>query len=141
MTDNVPAILICTNTAKTNANRTWDAIGRGPNTFSVPLVAGNDANATHETEPTHWLALDMDATTERAVTWLGITQGNLPAPNGVWGEDGVISAQDAMAACMNGNVHVHSWGGGDSNNTTERDQWKAGILTGRNLKLRPDEPI
>jgi hypothetical protein len=134
----VPAILICTDAVKTDANLVWNATGRGPSTFSVPLVA-DDENATHETPATHWLAQDMSATAALAVTWLGMTNGDLPQISGVWGVDGVISAQDAMAACMGGNLQVYSAGGLIEGNAAI--EWRNAILAGRGLIIRPDEPI
>jgi hypothetical protein len=134
----VPAILICTDAVKTDANLVWNATGRGPNTFSVPLVA-DDENATYETPATHWLAQDMSATAALAVTWLGMTNGDLPQISGVWGVDGVISAQDAMAACMGGNLQVYSAGGLIEGNAAI--EWRNAILAGRGLIIRPDEPI
>lgn len=134
----VPAILICTDATKADCNRVFDATGRGPATFSVPLVALDDDGATWETPATHWLAQDMSATAELAVTWLAMTDGDLPQIGGVWGENGVISAQDAMAACSGGNLAVYSAGG-----LVEEQQaieWRNAILAGRNLKLRPNEP-
>lgn len=135
----VPAILICTDAVKTDCNLVWNATGRGPNTFSVPLVAADDETATYETAPTHWLAQDMSATAELAVTWLAMCDGDLPQITGVWGEEGVISAQDAMAACGGGNLQVYSAGGLIEGNAAI--EWRNAILAGRNLKLRPDEPI
>lgn len=136
---NVPTILICAHAVKTDCNLVWDATGRGPNTFSVPLVAADDDEADHTTTPTHWLAQDMSATDTLAVTWLAMTEGDLPQINGVWGEEGVISAPDAMAACGNGNLQVYSAGGLVEGNAAI--EWRNAILAGRNLKLRPDEPI
>lgn len=135
----VPAILICAHAVKADCNLVWDATGRGPNTFSVPLVAADDTEADHTTTPTHWLAQDMSATADLAVIWLAVTDGDLPQINVVWGVDGVISAEDAMAACGGGNLQVYSAGGlVDGNAAVE---WRNAILDGRNLKLRPDEPI
>lgn len=135
----VPAILICADAVKVNANLVWEATGRGPNTFSVPLVAADDENADHTTTPTHWLAQDMSATAELAVTWLATTNGDLPQISGVWGVDGVISAEDAMAACGGGNLQVYSAGGLIEGNAAI--EWRDAILAGRNLRIRPDEPI
>lgn len=67
------------------------------------------------------------------------TNGDLPQISGVWGVDGVISAEDAMAACGGGNLQVYSAGGLVEGNAAI--EWRDAILAGRNLKLRPDEPI
>ena len=135
----VPAILICAHAVKADCNLVWDATGRGPSTFSVPLVAADDDEADYTTTPTHWLAQDMSATAELAVSWLGTTNGDLPQISGVSGVDDVISAEDAMAACGGGNLQVYSAGGLVEGNAAV--EWRNAILAGRNLKLRPDEPI
>lgn len=134
-----PTIIITTDAAKVDVNRVFDATGRGPATCSVPLVAADDETATYETPATHWFGQDMSATDDLAITWLAMTEGDLPQINGVWGEDGVISAQDAMAACGSGNLQVYSAGGLVEGNAAI--EWRNAILAGRNLKLRPDEPI
>jgi len=134
-----PTIIITTDAAKVDVNRVFDATGRGPATCSVPLVAADDETATYETPATHWFGQDMSATDDLAITWLAMTQGDLPLISGTWGEDGVISAQDAQAACMNGNLWIFSAGGIQT--TQERDNWRDSVIAGMGLKRRPDEPI
>lgn len=135
----VPAILICTNAVKDDCNRVFDATGRGPTTFSRAMVAADDDTATYLSTPTHWLAQDMSATDDSTITWLAMTDGDLPQISGVWGEGGVISAADAMAACGGGNLNVYSAGG--LLDETAVLAWRNSVIAGAGLKFRPDEPI
>jgi len=135
---NVPAILICADAKHTDCNRTFDAIGRGPNTFSVALVAASDDSATYQSPATHWLGQDMSATDELTSIWLAMTNGEMPAITGSWGEDGIISEVDAVAACTSGNLQVYSAGG--LIDSAAAMAWRNAVLEGAGLKLRPDEP-
>lgn len=139
---NVPAILVIKDSKKANANLVFDAMGRGPATFSVPLVAADDDDADHTTTPTHWLAQDMSATDTLTTVWLAMTDGDLPQIGGVWGENGVISAQDAMDAMGGGKFQVYSAGGLDVDaNPNAATDWRESVLAGANLKRRPDAPL
>lgn len=135
----VPAILICTNAVKDDCNRVFDATGRGPATFSCAMVAADDDTATYLSTPTHWLAQDMSATDDLTITWLAMTDGDLPQISGVWGEGGVISAAAAMAACGGGNLNVYSAGGLPDEAAVLA--WRDSVIAGAGLKFRPDEPV
>ncbi len=132
-----PTICICTAAAKTDLNRVWDAMGQGPNTFSVALCA-DDPGATWETPPTHYLMQDMGAQQTDVDIWTAMAQNNdLPPISGVWGEDGVITAAEAQTAISSGNLFVFPAYGLQT--YQDRDNWKAGVLSGTSLIFVPDE--
>lgn len=81
-----------------NINLVLEAMGRGPNNLSRP--ATTNPSPTCETPPTHLYMSDQGVTGEFAAILLGFANGDLPPlPEGtVWGEDGIISAADALAA-------------------------------------------
>lgn len=133
---NLPRIAIVTAAAYTDVNRICQAMGLGTAYFTRKLCA-IDENATFETPPTHWMVQDMSAQSSEQDMWQGMAQeADLPPISGVWGEDGVISAQDAQAALAFGNLKVDTTAGED--NPTA---WRDGILLGRGLMFVPDEPI
>ena len=84
--------------AVTNINLVLEAMGRGPNSLS--RKATTNPAPTWETAATHKYMSDQGVTGEFAAILLGFANGDLPPlPEGtVWGEDGVISAADALAA-------------------------------------------
>lgn len=134
-----PTICICTAAARTNINLIWEAMGRGPGTFSRKLCAV-DPNATYEEPATHYLMQDMSATDENVAIWSAMAENNdLPPITGTWGEDGVISSQDAQAAISSGNLFVFPAYGLDGEQS-ELD-WRNGVLAGMGLQFVPDEPI
>jgi len=57
----------------------------------------------------------------------------------VRGVDGVMGAGEGVGACGGGNLQVYAAGGLVEGNAAV--EWRNAILDGRNLKLRPDEPI
>ena len=130
----LPSICIITAASKDNANLVWAAMGRGPNTFTRKLC--EDANATSDTPPTHYLMADSSSEASDVAAWQAMANGDLPpVPEGtVWGEDGVISAADAMAATSASNLQVYSASG----DVTPVDHMN-GILLGRSLYVVPDE--
>lgn len=133
---NLPRIAIVTAAAYTDVNRICQAMGLGTAYFTRKLCA-IDENATHETPATHYMVQDMSAQSSEQDMWQGMAQeADLPPISGVWGEDGVISAQDAQAALAFGNLKVDTTAG--ENNPTA---WRDGILIGRGLMFVPDEPI
>lgn len=138
---NLPTICIVTAAARVDLNRVWDAMGRGPATFSIALCE-IDPEATWETPATHYGMQDMGAQKSDVDSWLAMASDNdLPSlPAGVvWGENGVISAQDAQAAISPGNLLVFPAGG--LANDQERNAWRDGVYLGLDLQLVPYEPI
>jgi hypothetical protein len=133
---NLPRIAIVTAAAYTDVNRICQAMGLGTAYFTRKLCA-IDENATHETPATHYMVQDMSAQDVEAPVWQGMAQeADLPPIQGIWGEDGVISALDAQTALSFGNVRVYT-AAGESTPTA----WRDGILAGAGLQFVPDEPI
>lgn len=143
---NLPAICIVTAAKRDHANLVWDAMGRGPETFYRALCAF-DEDATPESPITHYLASATEATDADVIEWQCMTQGNLPAlaPGKVWGEDGVISAADALEATdgsqliiitIAGNADPHNFliGYPDQNGVRH-----GGALRALNLMFLPDD--
>lgn len=128
----LPVICICTAAVVTDINLVWEAMGRGPGTFSRKLT--DDPNATPESVPTHYLMSDASTDSATVAEWQAMTSGNLPqTPEGVvWGVDGVISAEDAMNAVDGANLQIYSAAG----DVTPLDHAN-GILAGRGLYWVP----
>lgn len=79
---------------------------------------------------------DMSATDYLVEQWQALANNaDLPAITGIWGEDGVISASDAIEAFGGGNLHIYTAAG--SMTSPERDAWRDGILAGRGLAFIP----
>lgn len=133
----LPSVCVVTDAYKININRTFEAMGYGPETFTRRLCA-IDPGATPSTPATHWLMSHAAATDTQVAIWQGMTEGNLPPlPDGVvWGEDGVISAADAMAATDGAVFHVYSAAG-----VIEPVDHVAAVLATEGLQYVPDEPI
>lgn len=132
---NLPSICICTAAAKANVNRVWEAMGRGPGTFSRKLCAVGPG-ATWETKATHYLMSDASTDDGDIAEWQAMSNGDLPAIAGVWGADGVIGAADAQAAVSGANLQVYS-ASGDVLPTEHAE----GVLSGRGLMFVPDPEI
>lgn len=88
-----------------NINKVLEAMGRGPNSLSRPATTKPTPEnglppVTWETAPTHRYMSDQGVSETFAQILHGFANGELPPlPEGVvWGEDGVISAADALAA-------------------------------------------
>lgn len=132
----LPAICTVTAAARDDLNRVFEAMGVGSGTFSVPLCAINPA-ATPETPATHYLMSHAGALDTEVAIWQAMTAGTLPPlPEGVaWGVDGVISAEDALAACDGAVFHVYSAAG----DITPTDH-AAAILASEGLQFVPEPP-
>ena len=100
---------VATNAAVTNVNLVLEAMGRGPG--SITCKATTVSNPTWEEAPTHWFMSDQGVTAEFQAQLLGFSNGDLPPlPSGtVWGENGVISAADALAAISAANFAFASF--------------------------------
>ena len=96
---------------KTNLNLVFAARGMGPETFTRKLCAAGAA--TPSTPATHYLMSLAGGDGMELAILQAMTQGDLPpVPEGViWGQGGVISAADAMAACDGSVFHVYSAAG------------------------------
>jgi len=112
----INVIGIATAAAVTNVNLVLEAMGRGPGNISrkatTAAVDPTDPMAWAMT-PTHYFMSDQGVTAEFQAQLLGFANGDLPPlPDGVvWGEEGVISAQDALAAIASPNFSFASFSG------------------------------
>ncbi len=109
---NLPYIALVTDAKRNDLNRVFAAMGWGPENFTRKCCAIDPA-ATSETPPTHWLTSAAGATSSDVAMLQAMTNGDLPIlPMGVvWGENDVISAAEAMAACNGSVFHVYSAAG------------------------------
>lgn len=130
-------VCLVTDAQKTNINLVFAARGHGPETFTRKVCA-LDPLATPETPPTHWLMSDAGSSNEELSILQAMTEGDLPpVPNGVvWGEDGVISAADAMAATDGAVFQVYSCAG----DVLPVDH-VAAVLASRGLQYVPEPPL
>lgn len=134
---NLPRITIAIASAVVDLNRIGHAMGVGTAYFTGRKLCAIDPNADHETPATHYLSQDMSAKDNEATEWQGMAQeADLPAIDGIWGEEGVITALEAQTALAFGNLKVFTAAG--ENDPTA---WRDGILAGQGLQFVPDEPI
>ena len=126
-----PVVCIVAAAAKDNANLVWAAMGKGPDTFSRRLAAASGIN--ENSTPTHYLMADSSCSVEDVAAWQAMANGDLPQISGTWGQDGVIEAADAQAACGPSNLQVYSASG----DVVPLDHANA-ILSSRGLAFIPD---
>lgn len=121
---------------KTNINLVFAARGHGPETFTRKLCAVG--SATPATPPTHWLMSNAAGDAEELAVLQAMTQGDLPpVPEGtIWGEEGVISAADAMAATDGAVFHVYSAAG-----EIEPVDHVTAVLASEGLQYVPDPEV
>lgn len=107
----INVIGIATAAAVDNVNLVLEAMGRGPGNIS--RKATTVADPAWDATPTHYFMSDQGVTPEFQAQLLGFANGDLPPlPEGVvWGEEGVISAQDALAAIASPNFSFASFSG------------------------------
>lgn len=129
-------VCIITDAQKTNINLVFSARGLGPETFTRKLCAAGAA--TPSTPPTHWLASMANGDQAELNVLTAMTEGDLPdLPMGVvWGENGVISAADAMAATDGAVFQVYSCAG-----DVEPVDHVAAVLASRSLQYVPDPEV
>lgn len=133
----LPYIATITAAFKDDLNLTLAAVGWGPESFTRKLCA-IDPGATPSTPATHYLASAAAASEADVAMLQAMTQGDLPdLPEGVvWGENGVISAADAMAASDGAVFHVYSAAG-----DVEPTDHAAAVLTSEGLQFVPDPEV
>lgn len=134
---NLPFVALVTDAFKTDLNRTLAAVGWGPESFTRKVCA-IDPSATWETAPTHWLTSHAGASDTDVAMLQAMTNGDLPIlPEGtVWGENGVISAADAMAASDGAVFHVYSAAG-----DIEPTDHVSAVLAAEGLQYVPEPPL
>jgi len=122
--------------AVTNINLVLEAMGRGPASLSRP--ATSTPNPTWETAPTHRYMSDQGVTVEFANILHGFANGDLPPlPEGVvWGEDGIISAADALAA-----ISVDNFAFASFNEAFTPGEQRDAALDALGLFVVPDPPL
>lgn len=130
-------VCIVTDAQKVNVNRVFAARGLGPETFTRKLCAINPG-ATYETAPTHWLASNAAGDQAELNVLTAMTEGDLPEPSlgNVWGENGVISAADAMTATDGSVFQVYSAAG-----DVEPSDHVVALLASRTLQYVPEPPL
>lgn len=122
--------------AVTNINLVLEAMGRGPNSLS--RKATSTPNPTWETAATHKYMSDQGVTGEFAAILLGFANGDLPPlPDGVvWGENGIISAADALEAITADNFAFASF-----NEAFTPGEQVTAALDALGLVVVPDPPL
>lgn len=127
----LPCILICTEAHHVDADAVIAAQGRGAGSF----VQGRHLVAVNTTGPViARLCQDMSATPELEASWRAFAaNADLPQIEGVWGEDGVISAAAAQAASAG--LTVHSVAGNVPPN------WTASVLASHGYAFEPEPEI
>jgi len=130
-------VMIVTDGKRDDLNRVFAARGWGPENITRKLCAVSPL-ATDQTSPTHWLASNAGGSSEELAILNGMVNGDLPpVPYGtVWGENGVISAAAAMAACDGSVFQVYSCAG-----DIEPVDHVAAVLASRGLQYVPDPPL
>lgn len=132
---NLPVIAVCTAAARENVNLVWEAMSRGPGTFSRKLTS--EASPIPTSPATHYLMSDASATESDVAEWQAMASGDLPdIGTNSWGVDGIISSADAQAAISAANLQVYS-ASGDVIPT----EHAAGILASHGLQFVPDPEL
>lgn len=130
MIETQPVICIVTTAARDDANRVWAAMGRGPETFSVPLTA--DLSPTLQSTVSHYLMADSSCSVPDVAAWQALANGDLPQIDGIWGVDGVIGSALAQAATIDSNLQVYAASG-----DVEPIAHAEAVLSSRGLCLLP----
>jgi hypothetical protein len=135
---NLPCIMVAKAAAKTDINLVLEAQGRGPGNLSRKMCS-IDPLATFETPATHYMMQDMSATDTLVASWQAACNGDLPAIEGQWGQEGVIASLAAQTACSGGNMQVFSAAGLVTGE--DATNWRDGTFLGIGLQFVPDMPI
>lgn len=130
-------VALITAAYRDDINLVFAARGMGPETF-IRKVCAIDPLATPETPPTHWLSSNAAGSQDELNILTAMTEGDLPdLPDGVvWGEEGVISAADAMEASDGSVFQVYSAAG-----DIEPVDHVAAVLASRGLQYVPEPPL
>jgi hypothetical protein len=133
MATSLPTIGIIANGLQGDGNKVWEQMGRGPETFMVPLVPISPP-PTHLTPPTHYMFQDMSANSDDVLCWQQLCEGHLP--EGV--EWTIITEPEVLAACGAGNLQVYSAAGLVT--PADATAWRTGVFSGRGLQFVPLDP-
>lgn len=98
-------IAVTTAANQVNINLVLEAMGRGPGSLGQPV--STDPNVAWNGTATHFFMSDQGAPQWLADAFLAFGNNDLPQlPDGtVWGENGVISAADALQAINPSNFY------------------------------------
>lgn len=128
----LPRIAIVKVEALAGMNGICQALGLGTGYFTRALCA-IDPEATDATPPTHWMVNDLSAQIEQQIMWQNMAmEAGLPS-GPLWGQEGVISAEDAQAALAPGNLRVYTAAG-----ENDLEGWTNGTLLGLGLQFVPE---
>lgn len=133
---NLPVCIIVTAAAKANAEAVISAYRGGSVQFARGLIPADTPSPTHQSPATHWLMFDASTDQDNVVVYQGFAGGDLPplaVPGAAWGDAGLVSAQDALAAVNASAMQVYSASG-----DVEPADFVAGILSSRSLIYVPD---
>lgn len=127
---------VATAASVVNVNKVLEAMGRGPGNISRKATTAS--NPAWTDTATHFYMSDQSATPELQQVMLGFSNGDLPPlPEGVvWGVNGVISAEDALAAITAANFAFAAF-----NEGFEPSEQVEAALTALGLTAIPDEPV
>ena len=130
----VPSIVICPQSQADKLSIVFDAMGRGPNSFTQGrALCAIDPDATPNTPATHRFIQDMSATVELEDLWRKMAAGEaMPQVN--WGETAGITESSAIAAAASMTVISIAGQGAGSMNIDS-------ILAGLGLQFVPSIEI
>jgi len=126
-----PVIAVAAAATIVKTRKVWEAQGLGSEAFMRRLT--DDPNPTPSSTVTHYMMSDDSCTVEMVAAWQRFATGGLPEVTGVWGQNGVISAADAMEGTNAANLQVYSASG----DVVPLDHANA-VLASRNLSFVPD---
>lgn len=130
-------LAIVTAAQRANLNLAFNAMGRGPDTFSR-AVCELDPEATWETPPTHYASYNAVADIADAAKFASAQAGTLPLDDAGdpvnWGEDGNPSEEDAIAAFAELQFWVNA-------SDVEPLVFAEANLTAANLQFVPFQPL
>lgn len=130
---NVPCIILCPQASAADLSKVFEAMGRGPDTFSTGRkVCAKSGSATSSTPPTHRLSQDNSATAELEDMWRKMAAGDA-MPQVIWADHG-LTEQEANAAAQA--MTVQSVAGEEAQNVSAES-----FLDGLSLQFVPDPAI
>jgi hypothetical protein len=95
-----PYLLVSLDAHVVNARKVLDALGTGPAGLGRALVEIDEPSPNYNEPAVAWCQFDQSGDSEFVAKLNGLCGGALPAIDGYWGEEGVISSLDAQQAFM-----------------------------------------
>lgn len=105
----LPSCLVVTDAQKDNVVEVITAYRGEQYGFSRQLIPADTVNPSPASTTTAWLAFDASTNEDQVAVMLRFANGDLPPladPEAAWGENGLISASDAMTAINGTNLKV-----------------------------------